>query len=258
MTEALNARSASAGGDPRPPLYQKVETDLRRRIDDGEFAPGEALPTEGALCAAYDVSRITVRRALDSLALLGLIQRRRGAGSFVSEPRRDGVRSVRLTGSLDEFLATAGALNLDVRALEEAPAEVDVAQDLGVLAGETVVWMDLVSSLAEGPVLHLDIYFPAAVGRLIALEDVAAGVPIARLVERKTGARIVSARQVILPALADARAAEALNIAVGTPVLKLRRLYLGETGAPLELAVLTLHPDRYAYEIEFRAGHTPP
>lgn len=241
----------------RPPLYQRVEADLRARIEAREFAPGDALPTEEALCAAYSVSRITVRRVLDSLALQGLIHRRRGAGSFVNAPRRDGVRSVRLTGSLDEFLATAGALHLDVRSLEEAPADAEAAADLGLAAGEPVVWMDLVSSLAEGPVLHLDIFFPCAVGRLLSREDVEAGVPIARLVERKTGTRIASARQVIVPSLADPRAAEALTIASGTPVLKLRRVYFGPAGEPLELAVLTLHPQRYAYEIEFRAGHAP-
>ena len=257
MIEEKPAREAPKAEERKPPLYQTVEADLRARIEAREFSPGEALPTEEALCAVYAVSRITVRRALDSLALHGLIRRKRGAGSFVSEPRRDGVRSVRLTGSLDEFLATAGALHLDVRSLDEAPADAEAAADLGIGLGETVVWMDLVSSLAEGPVLHLDIFFPLAVGRLIDREDVEAGVPIARLVERKTGERVVSARQVILPALADERAAAALTIAPGTPVLRLRRVYLSADGQPLELAVLTLHPKRYAYEIEFRAGHAP-
>ena len=239
------------------PLYLTVETALRDRIQSGEFEPGAALPTEEALCQAYGVSRITVRRALDALTLQGLIRRRRGAGSFVSEARKAGVRSVRLTGSLDEFLATAGALHLEVRSRETCVAPPSVARDLKLSPGAPVTWLDVVSSLDEGPVLHLDIFFPEAVGCALDSADIAPGLPIARLVERKTGKRIVSARQVIQPALADARAAAALGIEVGTPVLRLRRVYFTADEEALELAVLTLHPQRYAYEIEFRANCAP-
>src|SRR5712672_3399133 len=86
------------------PLYHQLEEDLRARIHGGEFQSGAALPTEEQLCEHYGISRITERRALDALIAQGLIVRRRGVGSFVAEAR-PGVRSVRLAGSLDEFLA---------------------------------------------------------------------------------------------------------------------------------------------------------
>lgn len=253
MSHPARPRALAASGKP-PPLYLAVETALRDRIRDAEFLPGDALPTEEALCDAYKVSRITVRRALDALAAEGLIHRRRGAGSFVAESRRPGVRSVRLTGSLDEFLSTAGALHLEVRALETIEASEAVADDLGLAVGAPVVWLDLVSSLEEGPVIHLDIFFPETIGRQISLHDIAAGVPVARIVERVTGFRIVSAKQVIQPALAEARPAVALGIDAAAPVLRLRRVYRTADNSAIELAVLTLHPDRYAYEIEFRAN----
>lgn len=250
MAEGL----ADADRRTATPLYQAVEAALRARIQRGDYQPGAALPTEEALCQAFGVSRITVRRALDSLSQQGLILRRRGAGSFVAEARKPGVRSVRLTGSLDEFLATAGALDLDVRTFRTVAAGAEVAADLGLDEGDPVVWLEVVSSLDEGPVIHLDIYFPEGVGRLIDPNELVIGEPIARLVERKTGRRIVSARQVIQPALADQRSAQALGIAAATPVLRLRRVYLAANGGAMELAVLTLHPERYAYEIEFRAS----
>src|SRR5438876_2061473 len=73
------------------PLYHQLEQDLLERIRTGEFGPGDALPTEGGICAQYGVSRITVRRALDALIAQGLIIRRRGVGSFVAQ-RREAVR----------------------------------------------------------------------------------------------------------------------------------------------------------------------
>ncbi len=250
MSERLSASSRRA----TTPLYQSVETDLRARIQRGEYQPGATLPTEEALCRTYGVSRITVRRALDVLSQQGLIVRRRGAGSFVAEARKPGVRSVRLTGSLDEFLSTAGALDLDVRSYRPVMATTDVASELEVKKGESITWLEVISSLEDGPVIHLDIYFPQQVGDLIDPQEISVGEPIVRLVERKTGRRVVSARQVIRPALADARSAEALGIEPGTPVLRLRRIYYATDGTALEVAVLTLHPQRYDYEIEFRAN----
>src|SRR3954454_4112192 len=108
------------------PLYHQLEQDLLERITAGEFAPGDALPTEEGICEQYGVSRITVRRALDALIGQGLIIRRRGVGSFVAE-RREGVRSVRLSGSLDDFLATAGALAIEVLSLGETQPSEEVA-----------------------------------------------------------------------------------------------------------------------------------
>ena len=58
---------------------------LRERIASGEFAPGARLPSEPALATEHGVSRVTIRRALDSLAGDGLIDRRVGAGTFVRE-----------------------------------------------------------------------------------------------------------------------------------------------------------------------------
>lgn len=257
MSETARATARRQDGAKSPPLYFAVETALRDRIRTGEFRPGDPLPTEEALGQAYGVSRITVRRALEALTAQGLILRRRGVGSFIAETRQPGVRSVRLTGSLDEFLATAGALHLEVRGLQTIAATAPVAADLGVDIGDPVTWLELISSLEDGPVIHLDIFFPDAVGREIGVADITAGVPVARTVERVTGLRIVTARQVIQPALADARSARALGIAADTPVLRLRRIYFTANRQAIELAVLTLHPDRYAYEIEFTANCAP-
>jgi GntR family transcriptional regulator len=74
------------------PLYHQLEQDLRARIKGQEFKIGEALPTEERICAEYGVSRITVRRALETLIAEGLINKRRGVGTFVTSPPDAGVR----------------------------------------------------------------------------------------------------------------------------------------------------------------------
>ncbi len=65
-------------------LYEKVSNDLRKKIYSGELKAGERLPTEQELMERFEVSRITVKRALEDLKNEGLIYRVRGSGSYVS------------------------------------------------------------------------------------------------------------------------------------------------------------------------------
>ena len=53
----------------KKPLYSAIVDDLQKRIAEGEYQPGENLPTESELCEQYNVSRITVRKAISCLEL---------------------------------------------------------------------------------------------------------------------------------------------------------------------------------------------
>jgi GntR family transcriptional regulator len=68
------------------PLYVKVRGVLVQRMDAGDYAPGDRLPSESVLAAELGVHRLTVRRAVDELARQGRLQARQGAGTFVTQP----------------------------------------------------------------------------------------------------------------------------------------------------------------------------
>ncbi len=67
------------------PLYRKIYEDLKRKIEEGYFQPGQKLPCERELCDAYSVKRVTIRKSLEMLADDGLIRKHMGLGSFVME-----------------------------------------------------------------------------------------------------------------------------------------------------------------------------
>jgi len=233
------------------PLYHQLEQDLTQRISDGEFGPGEPLPTEERICEQYGVSRITVRRALESLFGHGLIVRRRGVGSFVAE-RREGVRSVRLSGSLDEFLATAGMLEMEVLALGPVDPPAEAREALELAEGEQAVRLEVVSGLSAGPVIYLEVYFPLAIGSVLTRADIVAGSPVVRIIERKLSLRVVHAQQLVEPALAGEPTATHLGLAPDAPILRIRRTYFAAGDRPIEVAILRYHPERYQYMIDFR------
>ena len=68
-------------------LYSRVETVLAGEIADGVLKVGDQLPTEDSLIARFEVSRITVRRAIQNLVSRGLVEIRRGKGTFVAAPK---------------------------------------------------------------------------------------------------------------------------------------------------------------------------
>lgn len=238
------------------PLYHQLESDLVERIGAGEFAAGDTLPTEEQICAQYGVSRITVRRALDAMIASGLIVRRRGVGTFLAD-RPSSVRSVRISGSLDDFLASAGALNQEVLSLGEVAASAQVADALGIDEGEQVVRLELISSLSSGPVLYLEIFFPLAIGAGLSLSDITPGMPIVRIIERKRKIRVVRATQHITAGIAAKTVADHLQLQVDTPLLNITRTYYAADGSAVEVAVVRHHPERYQYVVEFTARPGP-
>jgi len=234
------------------PLYHQLEEDLRGRIHAGEFMPGALLPTEEQICTDYGVSRITVRRALDALIAQGLIVRRRGVGSFVAEPKA-GVRSVRLAGSLDEFLAASGMLETQMVSLEEAVAPPEIAELLQIEKAAPVVRLEALTLLKSAPIGYLNIYFPAEIGRLFEPADINSNVPVIRTMERKLNTRVVRAEQVIEPDRAGAAAGKHLDIDPQSPVLRVTRVYFTAFDKPIEVALIRYHPERYRYSIDFHS-----
>jgi len=67
------------------PIYQQIKEIIRRKVEDGEFKPGQRIPTEYELCDMYAVSRAPVRQALGELVNEGLLNRQQGSGTFVNQ-----------------------------------------------------------------------------------------------------------------------------------------------------------------------------
>jgi ABC-type glycerol-3-phosphate transport system substrate-binding protein len=72
------------------PLYHQLKLAIKKRIEAGEFHPGERIPTEQELCELFNISRTPVRQALKELVYEGLLVRRRGRGTFVSRHKQSG------------------------------------------------------------------------------------------------------------------------------------------------------------------------
>jgi GntR family transcriptional regulator len=132
------------------PLHQRIADDLRRKIESGELAPGTRLPSEPELAAQFDVGRNTVRSAVRSLTNRGLVQARRGQGTFVADKPEPFI----ITLSADVATGLGGgegeAYHAEARAqgrqstvgsprVEITSADGRVAEDLKLPAGTALV-----------------------------------------------------------------------------------------------------------------------
>jgi GntR family transcriptional regulator len=201
--------------------YRSIADDLRRRLLSGEFATGRVLPSEADLGAAYDASRVTVRRALDVLREDGLVESRRGAGWFVpADPLR---QSLGHLGTIEAQL-TASGLATERRVLEFGFTRAS-RQVRAVLGADEVLRVRRLN-LADGvPFARVTVWVPAALGADLSRADV----------ERSTFYELIpvelgSATQTIGAAAATADDAGVLGIPVGTPVLRCTRITLDTGG----------------------------
>jgi GntR family transcriptional regulator len=221
---------------------------LRDRILSGELPAGGRLTGEPGLAAEHGVARVTVRRALASLAADGLIERRPGSGTFVREGKAMRPVVGDLVNTLSHLAEMGRRTDVRLLAFGYGPPPAAIAAALRLKAG-ALTQRAVRVRLADGePFSHLTTHVPEAIGRHYGADDLAAG-PLLALLER-SGRVIERASQSIGAALAGPDVAEALGCEVGAPVIALTRTAFDASGAGVEHLRALYRPDRYAFESE--------
>ncbi len=130
------------------PLYKQLEDQLKEEIDTGKRKAGSRLPTENELSTTYNVSRVTVRKALAGLSELGYLDRKSGKGTFVAEKRIQRNISKGVTG-FSEMCRTMGAVPgaKTIKIAIEDPTEKDmelmhITPDKKILVLERIRYAD--------------------------------------------------------------------------------------------------------------------
>jgi GntR family transcriptional regulator len=144
----------SMNSHPSLPLYAQVEETLAQRIQEGVWAVGDQLPSEEQLSEEFSVSRTTVRATIQNLLQRGLVEIRRGKGTFVARPKIAQALTG-LTGFVEDMEALGMKATARVLGKSIVPAPADVARKLGVALGAEVVAIRRVR-LADGMPLSYD------------------------------------------------------------------------------------------------------
>jgi GntR family transcriptional regulator len=225
----------------RSPLYERVESILAADIADGSLLPETQLPPEEGLIERFKVSRTTVRKAIQNLIERGLVEVRRGRGTFVTQPRIT-QELTELTGFVEDMQAlgrkpTARLLDRRIVAADET-----VAHHLALAPGTLVVRLRRVR-LADGVAMSFDeTYLPRDIGEKIASNDLEAE-PVFALLEEKYDTPLVEAEYKLAAAAADPVAAQALQVPTGSPIFLIERTSYTTGNRPVDFERLHYRGD---------------
>jgi GntR family transcriptional regulator len=223
------------------PLHHQLYISLRQRLLDGSFSPGKALPGELKLAEEFGVSRVTLRRTLDSLQNEGLIVRKQGVGTFPGDvatvqPKRGASygehvyhisRQVRHELLEFDYIPTPHFLN-------PAPDKF----------GPVVLKTVRIGFVRKDPV-HLIIgYTPGRLGQLIDRTKLA-NRPIMEILQ-KNGIAIDQTELQISASAADPVEATRLGIPIGSPLIRSDRISWS-AGKPVDHDLILSRPDMFRY-----------
>jgi len=235
------------------PVYHQLHVVLSQRIRDRVHPPGTQFPSEIMLAAQFGVSRVTVRNALALLEQEGLIERRRGSGTFVAGG--DDKRSPAISGVV-ENLITIG-LETEARLLAYTPSDQPPAYVRDALAQPA-------ANIARVDRLRLHRGVPFSLSTLYMRSEHAALIGPQGFDNRATitlleAAGLVAggAEQTISATLADNETGALLEVSIGSPLVRLRRVVVDMASQPFLFQQSLYRPDLYEYHMQLTREKSP-
>ena len=234
-----NLQSESAS-----PLYHQLMQRIRADIDRGVYPVGSRIPTEHELENTYQVSRVTVRRALAELTAEGLLERKQGKGTFVSVPRAS-LDTRNIHSYHDECRRNGFRPGTRVIHVREIAADDQDQAELNLKEGDRVI-ETLRVRLADGEAVVLERnHFSMAYAYL---EDSDLSGSLYQLL-REYGVEPRNAIHDISLAQATAAQGEWLGVGEGMPLIRLREVIYDQKGRPLHNSLQLIRGDRFVFRI---------
>lgn len=229
------------------PIWKSIAATLTSEIADGQYAPGDKLPTEASLATRFGVNRHTVRHALAAMADDGLVHARRGAGVFVAQTPTDYPIGRRVR--FHQNLKAAGRVPAkEILVLETRTASPRECEALKLTKGDPVhVYEGL--SLADGqPIAIFRSVFPAARFPTL-LEDLKDTRSVTAALTRNGISDYTRASTRLTAKQATPTQGLHLRVAEHAPILRTVGINIDETGQPIEYGHTWFAGDRVTLTI---------
>lgn len=235
------------------PMYVQLQNELLRSIQGREFEQGSRFPSERELSAKFQTSRVTMRKAIDRLVQMGVLERRGTSGTYLPDHLFDRPVSEHVSYSISEVVEKAGHVpGSKLLYFERKTADKATSEVLCIRLGDPIISIQRQRTVDGIPVCIEDSQIPA---RLVP------GLSAADVIENKSlYAHFRSAFQLKLHNKSSTIGihrltepeAEFLNLPAGTSVLKYEAIVVTGDGAPFEHLRSLNHPDHVSFSIEHR------
>ena len=215
------------------PLYRQIKGLILQALEEGEWRPGEAIPSETELAQRFAVSQGTVRKAVDEMADDNLLIRRQGKGTFVashSDPR-EFFRFLRLA-ALSGEIGPSRSVPLDCWRAKAGP---EASRVLGLKLGASIIIVRRLLEFSAKPVVLDEIYLPGETFSALTLEILKEWTgSLYALFESRFDVRMIRAEERLRAVAADRANAELLRVPEGSPLLSVERISYSYADHPME------------------------
>lgn len=247
-TDNTNHMDFNIDHSSKLPLHFQVEELLRKLVDLPKYQKGEFLPPEVEIAKQLGVSRNTVRQATNKLEYEGLIIRKKGYGTKVTEKS--------LTTQLDSWHSFTQEMNDKGIAFknflihaEWVVCEKKIADFFNIPVKSKVVKLSRLRGDENGPFVYFESYFHPRIG-ISEKEDF--NIPLYELLEQKFSTQVSTSKEKIKARLASKITAERLKIKVGEPIMLRERFVSGKGDKPVEYNIGFYIAEKFTYSIEIK------
>jgi GntR family transcriptional regulator len=223
------------------PAYQRIQGVLRKTIEAGSLRPGDAVPSERELAKIHDVSLMTARHALATLEQEGVVERRRGVGTFVSTPKIHFNKLMSYTEQMRSRSLTAASKILFAEIVD---SEEDASARLSLSPKTPVLKLERLRHAAGEPFALETCFFSAKqYGGL--LSEPLERESLFGILERHFGVVLGYADEEVDATAADPRTAEFLGVPKREPLLRIRQVIHSTKGAVIVYVLGLYRSDRH-------------
>jgi len=209
---------------------------------------GDRLPSERELAVRFDVSRMTLRQAIASLANAGYISRIQGTGTFVADPTIS--KNTELTGFSEDMAARGFRASSRLLKIAHVPAGATLGHELVLSPAEMVYHIERVR-MADGIPMCLEtIDLPAHMAP--GLDRQPLEQSLYEILATTYGVKLFEADQIISSTVVDREQSDLLHVPIHSPALIVKRLGYDKKRRPVERAISVYRGDRYDIRLTVR------
>jgi GntR family transcriptional regulator len=231
------------------PFYLQVCATLRQQIHANQYKVGDSLPSENDLCKMFDVSRTVIRQALNELKQEGLINREKGRGSFVAQPKLREKFFQKLSGFYQDMVDQGYEPVTQVLKQTVIAASTTIAEKLHIPLATPVIEIERLRFIEDEPIMHVVSHLPHARCPEL-LQANLTYQSLYTFLETNCGIFITRGKRSIEAVAASKRQAELLGIKRGAPLIQLESVSYESSGVPIETYSAVHRGDRTRFEVE--------
>lgn len=228
------------------PRYLQVMNYYIPLIKSGKLKDGDKMPTEEEICSLFNISRITVRRALEGLRQNGYIYKLQGKGSFVTT-KKTGFQLNHLKGFTEEMkLLGKEPASIIISAEIITPSD-KVAQVLNIESSQKIYLLVRLRCADGAPIAIEKVHLPFY--RFPTLQSENLSGSLYEILQLKYGCESFKGDQEIRAGLASEEEAQLLDITPGAAVLHINRTTFEQDEVPYEYVESTYRGDQYQFQV---------